>query len=473
MNSILTMSSIIFPLITFPYVSRILLPVGTGKVAFAVSLVTYFSMFAQLGVPTYGIRACAQIRDNREQLTKTVHELLFINLSMNIIAYVAFFASLIFIPRLQTERPLYCIVSLTIILTSIGMEWLYKALEKYSYITIRSLIFKAIAVVFMFLLVRSKEDYVIYGGISIFAASASNILNFINSHKYIDYKRLDNYDIKRHLKPIMIFFAITCAATIYTHVDTLMLGFLTSDIDVGYYDAAIRVKTILVSFITSLGTVLLPRSSYYVNQGLMDEFWRISKKALNFIILFATPILVFFILYADNTIYLLSGKAYTESILPMQILMPTLLFIGLTNILGIQILVPTDREQKVLFSVIIGAIVDVIINIVLIPKLASSGAAIGTVVAEFAVLLYQLTVLKENDKYLFSGVHYIRVLIGATIAATASLWTKGLDTNNFVILVAASIFYFGIYSLFMLLRREEMFVELLTTAKAVMLKIKK
>ena len=171
MNAILTMSSFIFPIITFPYVSRILQPVGTGKVSFAVSVVNYFSMFAQLGIPTYGIRICAQVRDNRRKLTRTAHELLMINGCMSLFSYAAFIVSLFVVPRFQSEKTLFLIVSLTILFNAIGMEWLYKALEQYAYITVRSVVFKFIALIALFTLVHSKSDYVIYGGISIFAVA--------------------------------------------------------------------------------------------------------------------------------------------------------------------------------------------------------------------------------------------------------------------------------------------------------------
>lgn len=160
MNIILTMSSFIFPLITFPYVSRILLPVGTGKVSFAVSLISYFNMFAQLGIPTYGICECAKVRDNRMELSRTAHELLLINASMSIISYVFFALAVLFIPKLREEYLLYIIVSFTIFFNAIGMEWLYKALEQYSYITIRSVLFKFIALVFMFMLIHEPGDYI-------------------------------------------------------------------------------------------------------------------------------------------------------------------------------------------------------------------------------------------------------------------------------------------------------------------------
>ena len=264
MNTILTMSQFIFPLITFPYVSRILLPEGTGKVSFATSVVSYFAMFAQLGIPTYGIRACAKIRDNREKLTKTVQELFIINFTMSLIAYVALFGAIALVPRLQQDKSLFLIVSLTILFNAIGMEWLYKALEQYTYITIRSIIFKFIALVAMFALIHQKSDYVIYGGISILAASASNIFNFFHVHKYVSLKPVGNYNFKQHFNAVAVFFAMSCATTIYTHLDTVMLGFMTSDVDVGYYNAAVKIKSILVSIVTSLGVVLLPRASYYV-----------------------------------------------------------------------------------------------------------------------------------------------------------------------------------------------------------------
>lgn len=460
MNMILTMSSLIFPLITFPYVSRILLPDGTGKVSFATSLISYFSMFAQLGIPTYGIRACAKVRDDRGELTRIAQELLIINLIMSAVSYVALFIAIAFVSRLQSERTLYVIVSFTIILTSIGMEWLYKALEQYTYITIRSVIFKFIALIAMFLLIHEKSDYVIYGGISIFAASASNILNFINVHKYIDLKPVGGYNFKRHIKPIGTFFAMACATTVYTNLDTVMLGFMKTDVDVGYYNAAIKIKCILVSIVTSLGAVLLPRASYYVENGLVDEFKRITKKALSFVFLIASPLMLYFIFFAKESIFFLSGNAYEGSILPMQIIMPTLLFIGITNILGIQMLVPMGKEKVVLYSEIAGAIVDVIINALLIPRFASTGAAIGTLVAEFVVLIVQYRALKDDVTTTFKQIHYGRIAFALVFGSGASLWVKMLGMGSFVTLVISVVLFFGVYGVYLLIRKEEIIVEI-------------
>lgn len=459
MNMILTMSWFIFPLITFPYVSRILLPDGTGKVSFATSLISYFSMFAQLGIPTYGIRACAKVRDNREELTRTAHELLAINIVMDVISYAVLVFVLLFVPRLQEDRTLYVVVSATILLTSIGMEWLYKALEQYTYITIRSIVFKFIALIAMFILIHKQSDYVFYGGISIFAASASNVFNFINARRYIDFKPVGNYNLRRHLKPVAVFFAMSCATTIYTHLDTVMLGFMATDEDVGYYNAAIRIKSILVSIVTSLGAVLLPRSSYNIEHGMMDAFWKTSKKAINFVFIVATSLMLYFIFFAEEGIYFLSGSAYEGSVIPMQLIMPTLLLIGLSNITGIQILVPLGREKVVLYSEIAGAAVDVFINAILIPRYTSAGAAIGTLVAEFVVLAVQCFSLKTQIGNIFKNVQYIKIIIAIVLGSIMSLWVKILGLGSFLTLLMSAILFFSVYGLFLLFTKEPFVVE--------------
>ena len=308
MNVILTVTTFIFPLITFPYISRILHADGMGKVSFATSIVTYFNMFAQLGIPTYGIKICAGYREDKVKLTKTVQELMVINLITTILSYTGLLICLTFVQKLQNDKVLLLIVSSTIILNTIGMEWLYKAMEQYTYITIRSIAFKIIALLFTFVLIHSSEDYIIYGAISIFAASASNILNFINARNIISFKPLKNLNIRQHLTKVLVFFAMSCATTVYTNLDTVMLGFMTSDVDVGYYNAAVKIKAILVSIVTSLGTVLLPRSSFYVKNKMIEEFKKITFKAIGFVCVCATPLFIYFMLFApEDGHFLLCG----------------------------------------------------------------------------------------------------------------------------------------------------------------------
>lgn len=461
MNAILKMSGVIFPLITYPYVARILHPDGLGRVSFATSVISYFSMLAQLGVPTYGIRACASVRDDREKLSRTAQELLIINLVMCMVSYGLLAAAMVIVPAFQEDRKLLIIQSATILLTAIGMEWLYQALEQYTYITRRSILFKFIALLAVFLLIHSEKDYVLYGAIAIFAASASNICNFLYAGRFIDYRPVRHYNFRRHLAPIGIFFAMACATTVYTQMDTTMLGIMRTKTDVGLYDAAVRVKSVLVGLVTSFGTVLLPRVSFYIARREFDEFHRIAEKALHFVAILSMPLMLYFILFSEETVLVLSGASFAGAILPMRLIMPTIVLIGLTNIMGIQMLVPLGREKEVLYSVIWGAVINLIVNSLLIPGYGASGAAVGTVCAETAVFIYQLRALKRDQidihwKHIPMGKITVTLIVATFLAVPIHFFPFG----NFMKLVISALIFFGAYSLLLLIQKDSLASEI-------------
>lgn len=413
-------------------------------------------MFAQLGIPMYGIKRCAQVRDDKKELTRVTHELLFLSTVIGAVTYLVLAVTIFFVPRLSREKELFFVVSLTIVFGAVGMEWLYKGLEQYTYITVRSLIFKVISVIAMFLLVHAEGDYVIYAGISVFASSASNLLNFFHAHRYVEFRYVGGYNLKRHIRPTLVFFLMSCATTVYTNLDTVMIGFMNTDSDVGYYHAAVKVKLLLVSIVTSLGSVLLPRASYYIEQGLKDQFRMISRKALQFVLLAAAPMVLFFIVFAQEGILLLSGSKFLPAVSAMQIIMPTVLLIGITNILGIQMLVPLGKEKAVLRSEIAGAAVDLIINSLLIPRYHSAGAAAGTLAAEGVVLIVQLRELWGTVGGFFRTYRWLRLLTALTAALGASFWVKCIPAGSFLRLLTAAVLFFGTYAGFMLWRKEEM-----------------
>ena len=214
MNFILTISNFVFPLITFPYVSRVLQASGVGTVTFATSIITYFSMVGMMGIPTYGIRATAKVRDDENKLFKTVKEIMILNAIVMSIALLVLFVTVLSIEKLYLEKELYLILSSTLIFNVLGVEWLYKGLEKYSYITIRSIIFKFISVILMFLFVQSSDDYVVYGAITVVAAVGSNLLNFINLRTMLSGKINEKLDINQHVRPTLTFFLLTVSSTI-------------------------------------------------------------------------------------------------------------------------------------------------------------------------------------------------------------------------------------------------------------------
>ena len=441
MNTILTLSTFVFAILTFPYASRILLPEGTGKVSFAKSVVSYFMLFAQLGIPTYGVRECAKVRDNRKEMSQITKELFFLNLISTAIVYLVFLITVFTVPRFHEETALFLITGVAIIFNCFSVNWMFQAIEKYTYITVRTLVFLFIALVAMFLMVKKKEDYVIYAGVIAFGSYASSIVNFICSNKYIDWFSKCKIDIKRHLKGVLVFFAMASASTIYTHLDAVMLGMMKTNTDVGYYDAAVKIKSILVTVVTSLGVVLLPRASYYINNNQKNDFKRIINKSLDFIVMVSLPLISYFIIFADNGIYFLSGSAYEGSIIPMRIIMPTILFIGMSNVTGIQALIPLGKEKSVLLSEIIGAVIDFVINLILIPRYAAAGAAIGTLIAEFVVWAIQYSILKREMENLYRNTPWIKIIIGVMIATCISFLFRFIYVGNFMkLLMSAAIF---------------------------------
>lgn len=462
-NVALSLTSLIFPLITFPYVSRILQPAGLGKVSFATSVVSYFSIFAQLGIPTYGIRACSKVKDSTEKLSKIVLEILLINLVTVCISYAALAISLACVDKFFDYRTLIAIVSCSILLNAIGVEWLYKALEQYSYITIRSIIFKIVAIVLMFLLVKNQDDYNIYGVISIFAASASNILNFINLKKYIKIKQttLRGLSLREHLKPILVFFLMSVATTIYTQLDTVMLGFMKNDTVVGYYNVATKIKSVLCGIVSAFGAVVLPRASYFIEKKMMKEFRDVTNKAVEFITFFSIPICIFFVFNSQESIVFLSGAEYIATKSAMNILMPTVVLIGFTNLFSMQMLIPQGKEKVSLLASISGLLVDAVANYLLIPRYDIVGASLATLLAEFIVFLIEFVCLKELLVRAFQKIKWL-TLLSSTIASLIGMnliryIVIGLPT--FIVLCVCAIAFWGIYILVLVALKEPLIYE--------------
>lgn len=230
-------------------------------------------------------------------------------------------------------------------------------------------------------------------------------------------------------------------------------------VDSSYLQVLVRYGVIML-VVLCLGVVLLPRASYYVEHSMMDEFYRITKKAINFVFLIATPMMIYFMLFAKEGVFFLSGDAYAGAIIPMQVIMPTLLFIGLTNIMGIQMLVPLGKEKVVLYSEIAGMIVDIILNALLIPKMASTGAAIGTLAAEIAVFIVQYVALRGIIKEAYRQVHYVAIGSSVLAGGVLAVLIKRMQWGSFMTLCASAIVFFGVYFLILTIAKESLVIEI-------------
>lgn len=467
MNFILTAAQFVFPLISFPYVSRVLLSEGTGRVAFVSAVANYFLMIASLGIPTYGIRACAQVRDDRLSLSRTVQELFFINALMTCLSLLAFFLSLCLIPRFREESGLFFVYSFSILLNLFGMNWLFQALEKYDYITFRSLILGLLSLVLIFLFVRRRGDVLRYAVILVFSSSAANVLNLFLLPRYISLRPLGDYHFQRHFRPILILFSQSLVVSLYTNMDTVMLGFLRDSRELGLYNASVRLKGVLLSLVTSLGNVLLPRMSYYAKRERREEFLMLAGKAVNFTLFLSLPLALYFTAYAEESIRFLAGPDFSAAAPSMRCMAGAVTAIGLTAVLGVQVLTAEGRESRVLISVIAGAAADFLLNLLLIPGLGAFGAALATLVTEYLVLMVQLVFTRSYLPYLLRNFRGQRFLLSALLSLLPALLVKGLPLSLFFRLALSAFLYFGSYAILQLLLWEEFVLLALSALKRI------
>jgi O-antigen/teichoic acid export membrane protein len=455
----------IFPLITFPYTSRILGPEGTGKTSFAMSFVSYFILLASIGIPLYGIREIARVRDDKETLNRTTQELFLMHIIVSMVVFFIFIGVIFMNGKVHEEKTLFFIVSFSIILTSLGMEWLYQGLEEYSYITIRSIVFSTISTISIFIFIHNKEDYIISGAIGVCASLGSMVLNFYNARKILFAKKQQKWNLKRHIKPLMKVFLMNFIISIYVQLDTVMLGFMSSAKNVGYYASAMKLTKMLLALVTSIGTVLLPRLSYYIANGFSDEFDILLKKSFAIILLLCLPIVAALMMLSSEIIMLFAGDQYLPATSCIVITAPIILFIGLTNILGIQILYPLGKDNMVTLSVAVGAFISVLLNILLIPYIAHIGAAIATLSAEMAVFLIMIIVVRKTYR-IHWPLRNIMQYITATIIMVMIIWAlqQTISLLWFRLLIAIPlgvIVYFGT----LLLEKETFIIEIANKLK--------
>lgn len=384
-------ADLIFPLITFPYASRILSPDGIGKINFSNSITAYFAMLAGLGISTYATREVAKIRENEYEMNKFCKEIISINFISTILSYSLFFLTLLFIPKLQNYKLLLLISSSTILFRTISMAWFTIAIENFRFITLRSFIFQILSLIFLFVFVRDESDFVAYMIFGIISPIGTNFINFIYAKRFISFHQKCQLNLRKHLKPIFIFFGMAFVTSIYETLDTTMLGILTTDTEVGYYSAAIKINRMVLMLMVAIAGILLPRLSYYAEKQNEKKLMQLINNSININILFSIPCSVGLFLLASPLIHIFVGSQYNPSIIIMKVMTSIIVIISLSNIFGAQIL-PAVRKEKIAFhSYIVGAFANILCNLILIPRLGPLGAGIATTIAESSVMLMQLT----------------------------------------------------------------------------------
>lgn len=415
MNFLVKVSGVLFSFISYPYAFRILGTEQMGTISFAISFSALFAMVAVLGIPVYGIRECAKVRDNPIALSKTVSELLLIQFCATATSLLLFATAVQVAPRFEGHKLLYLIQAMVILSSSIQVDWVFTAMEQFGYIALRTTAVKAVMTGSVFLLVREANDYLIYALLLAGATIVTNLVNLFRLFRFVGPLKLNIYGASCHLKPVLIFFIQTVAITIYTSMGTVMLGFLKGEYAVGIYDAGIKIKLILSYFVTGMSTVLLPKVSFCVAKGQKEDFQTAISKTMEFIFLLSFPMIIFFGVMADETMALVCGMRYGQGELLLQTLLPTIFLIGCSSMLDYQILTPTHRERFAMMAYLVGAGVNLMLNFLLIPYWSMVGAAVATLLAEVSVLGVELGYLRKEISILCKKSYWKTPLIASVM----------------------------------------------------------
>lgn len=387
LNGLKSVVNLLFPLITFPYISRVLSVSGIGIYNFSSIYVNYFILIAGLGISTYAVREGAKYRNQKEKIEKFASQVFSINLIATLIAYILLFLSLFLFKNLNNYISCILIFSIQILFTTLGTEWIYTIYEDYAYITVRSIMFKIVSIILLFILVKNPTDYLWYALITVFAAVGSNILNFIHAKSFINIQITLKTKWKIHLKPILIIFASAVAVTIYVSSDTTILGILKNDYAVGIYSTSVKIYQIAQSLLSAILTVTIPRLAMLWGQKRIKEYDDVLRKVINMLSLLVLPASIGLIMISREVVLIIAGYKFLPSVNSLQIITWAIIFSIFAWIFSDCVLIPAKRESKVLRNTLITAAINVILNFILIPSMSYDGTALSTVIAEFSVMI--------------------------------------------------------------------------------------
>lgn len=438
LNGIKTFVSILFPIITFPYITRVLGADNIGKINFSNSIVNYFLLIAALGVSSYAIREGAALRKDRQRINEFLRQIFSINLVTMVIAYILLAFTLIVSTKIRSYSTIVLIQSLNVFFTVIGVEWVYSIYEDYLYITVRTILVQVISLILTFVFVRGADDYVTYVWISVLASGGANLINFFYAFKYCRLIPTAHMQIAKHLKPMIILGCNTLAVTIYVNSDITILGFMKDDYCVGIYSNAVKIYTVVKQIINALIIVALPRLSALYGNGEYKEYNRLIEKVLKALTLLLLPVVTGLILLSDETVVLISGPKYAAGAASLRILSIAIAFSILASFFTTAILLPRKKEKYILKATMISALVNIGLNFILIPVFSEKGAAMTTVLAEFLTMTIAMHYSKGDYAVAGVGGTFLKSLCGCLGIGAVCLGLKSL-IGNFVVYTVISI----------------------------------
>lgn len=447
LSTLKTFVSLIVPLITFPYISRVLQVEAVGKYNFAASIVSYFALLAGLGIATYALREGAHLREDRQSISRFASEMVTINALSALVSMALLVIIVMAVPKLRDYWVLIAILGVQIPLTVFGRSWIYNIYEDFSFLTLVQITCQLVSVVALFLFVHTPQDVEKYAITMLLSSAGAELISGIHSKKYIDVGRVAIGAVKRHIKPILIIFSTAVTAAIYVNSDTTILGFLIDDEAVGIYGTAVKVYNIVKNVITAIVYVLIPRLTLYTGSKRFEPFFKKSFEALVTVIL---PAMVGLFILSDNVIEIIAGVEFMPAQTPLRLLSIALGMSLFSVLFAYGVLIPTCQEKPFLVATIISAAVNIVLNFTLIPMYSHDAAAFTTVIAEAIVVgiccFYsgKYVKLKGVGKTMFAVVIGCIAIVGVCMAVRACEMNIYIETTLCVVL---SVIAYGIVQL--------------------------
>jgi len=399
-NVLLAISQVFFPLITFPYLARTLGPEHVGALNFAESMAKYFVMLAALGIPIYGIREIAKLQNQLAERTKLFTEIFTINLICTIGLSVLFFASIHLVPQLMEEKELFYWTVMYFVLQVFYLEWFFNGMDQFRFIAIRQFIIRFFFIIFVFLLIKSKLDYVNYMRMQVGLNVLIAIINYQSLRKLItiDNNIYKNLNLRKHLRPLLYLFLTIFSISIYFSLDTILLGFLANNESVGYYSTALKLNKLIIAVFSAITVAIFPSLIGLYQNGEIEKFKEYIRQVFFVLISVSIPAVTILILCAQEIVHLLFSTSFDRAILPLQITAPLILIVSLSSIFGFQILSAFSKDRQILYSAIIGMVISIILSLLLVPQFKEVGEAITILLTELSVCLAFIYYTKQYFK---------------------------------------------------------------------------
>ena len=385
-STILTISNYLFPLLTYPYVSRVLGVTNIGICNYIDSIVHYFVLFAMMGTTFLGIREIASNKSDKDRLNASFSSIIILNVVTTLIGLIVLLYLMFFVDKFEPYRSMLTIGILKLLGTVFTIDWFYKGREDFKFITQRTIIVKILYSISIFVFIHDIDDYKTYFFLTTMMFVVNTIINCWHAKIYVSLT-WKGINLKKLYKPFLILGLQAILTSMYTSFNVAYLGYITNPTEVGYYTTATKLFTLILSVYTAFTGVMIPRMSFLVAEKKINEFKSMLNKSLDVLFGISIPLIIFFEIFSSDVILIIAGHGYEGAILPSRIIMPLILIIGYEQILVIQTLMPLKADKELFWISVMGAIFGIIMNVALVNQMGSKGSAIVWLTSEFFVLI--------------------------------------------------------------------------------------